>query len=490
MKRWDGLVMLFMLLCVSGVRAQQEVLMVINGEEVTCAEYRDFCARKNVVGQQTIDAFIDYKLLIGAARQLELDTVSSFCSSMDSCRHSLSRRFLLEREEETTGAVLGEHRGTNRVLVSHLFQYLPQNVTASRLRACEARMDSLYQAICSGEISFERAVQAYSQEKEPCWVGRLEMPVEFEQVAFAQSEGQFSTPFFTPQGIHMVKVLQRESSPLKRFPAHRSLKVVLDSLKLQYHFKPNEAGIRDFLQHGFTDKHLFSLAGKSYSGKELSLFQSSHPALPRRQLDDFIAKTIWACADSRLEDDCPDYSLRLQAYSDSLLYQTITERVLGDVLYADTVGIEAYFERHRKDYCWPETRYEGIVLHCVSKRVGKKVKKFLKKLPAEEWQDAIRLGVNAENQVVSQVEQGLFAPGDNRYVDDRVFKKGEARPVAGYPYTLVLGTKKKGPERWEEVGNRLWDDYRNYRKTCWVEELRGKAKVEINQEVLKTVNNH
>ncbi len=488
MKRWGGLVMLFMLLCVSGVRAQQEVLMVINGEEVSCAEYRDFCARRNVVGQQTVDAFIDYKLLIGAARQLGLDTVSSFRASLDSCRHGLSRRFLLERT--TTDAVFGEHRDVNRVLVSHLFQYLPQNVTASRLRACEVRMDSLYQAICSGEISFEDAVQAYSQEKEPLWVGRLEMPVEFEQVAFTLSEGQYSTPFFTPEGIHMVKVLQRESFSLKRVPTQRSLKVALDSLKLQYHFKPDETGIRDFLLHGFTDKHLFSLAGKSYSGKELALFQLSHPASPQRQLDDFIAKTIWAYADSRLEADCPDYSLRLRAYSDSLLYQSITERVLGDMVSADTVGIETYFEHHRKDYRWPETRYEGIVLHCVSKRVGKRVKNFLKKLPAEEWQDAIRLGVNAESPVVGQVEQGLFAPGDNPYIDARVFKIGKARPVADYPYTLVLGAKKKGPERWEEVGNKLWDDYRNYRKACWMEELRGKAKVEINQEVLKTVNNH
>ena len=490
MERWWGLLMLFILLCVGGVRAQQEVLMVINGEEVSCAEYHDFCVRRNVVAQQAVDTFIDYKLLIDAARQLGLDTVNSFRASLDSCRHSLSRLFLLEAKDGAADVFGGGRREPNRVLVSHLFQYLPQNVTASRLRACEVRMDSLYQAISSGKISFEDAVQAYSQEKEPFWVDRLEMPVEFEQVAFALSEGQISTPFFTPQGIHIVKVLQRKSSSLKKVPTQRSLKVVMDSLKQFYRFKPDDVGVRDFLLHGLTDKPLFSLAGKSYSGKELALFQASHPALPQRQLDDFIAKTIWAYADSRLEDDCPVYSLCLKAYSDSLLHQLVTDRVLGDILHADTVGVEAYFERHRKDYRWSETRYEGIVLHCVSKRVGKKVKKFLKKLPAEEWQDAIRLGVNAESHVVGQVEQGLFAPGDNLYVDDRVFKKGKASPVSGYPYTLVLGVKKKGPECWEEVGDRLWDDYRNYRKDCWMEELRGKAKVEINQEVLKTVNNH
>ena len=118
------------------------------------------------------------------------------------------------------------------------------------------------------------------------------------------------------------------------------------------------------------------------------------------------------------------------------------------------------------------------------------MKKFLKKLSPDEWQDAIRLGVNSNGPIVAGVEQGLLAPGDNPYVDDMVFKMSDSRPMEGFPYTSVIGKKKKGPEHWTEVGDRLWADYRNYKDACWIEDLRNSAKVEINQEVLKTVNNH
>ena len=496
MKRWGGL-MLMLVLCAVRLSAQQDVLVVINGEKFTCAEYRDFCVRKGM-SAQTVDTFIDYKLKANAARHIGLDTLSSFRSFMDSCRHGLSSFFLMEQNGSSVyGARLKKPLVSSRVLVSHLFQYIPQNVTANRLRACETRMDSLHDAICSGRIKFEEAVKMYSQEKDSFWISTLDMPVEFEQVAFALPEGQVSAPFFTPQGIHIIKVLLRKSFPLKSHSEWRGrsggghvMKNVLDSLKREYHFLPDEAGVSDFLANGFTEKNLFSLNGKLYSGEDIASFVQSYPASPTRQLDGFIAKTVLSYADLQLVKTCPDYNLRLRAYADSLLCQSITERVLGARLQTDTAGVKDYFNRNRKDYRWPETRYEGIVLHCTSKRVGRKVKKFLKKIPADEWQDAIRLGVNAEEQVVAQVEQGLFVPGENRYVDDVVFKKSEALPLTGFPYVLVLGEKKKGPECWDEVGNRLWNDYRNYREFCWIEDLRSKAKVEINQEALKTVNIH
>ena len=41
-------------------------------------------------------------------------------------------------------------------------------------------------------------------------------------------------------------------------------------------------------------------------------------------------------------------------------------------------------------------------------------------MPEEEWQNAIRLTFNAKTRQV-QAEQGLFAPGDNAYVDEEIF---------------------------------------------------------------------
>ena len=449
MVRLGGFLVMLML-WVSGVKAQQEALMTIDGEKVTCAEYEAFCLRKGL-SMQAVDTFINYKLKVNAARHLRLDTLSLFRSFVDSCRHSLSKKILIGRKgSQSDYRAPGVSLTTCRVLVSHIFRYIPQNATSHMLLMCQARMDSLYSWVMSGENSFEENVRKYSQEKEPFWVDGMDMPAEFEEVAFTLPVGGISKPFFTPQGIHILKVLQREPAGKTEragSPNGRCLPdMALDSLKRLYHFLPDKDGIKDFLTHGMTKKNLFSLEGKIYSGSELAMFALSHPASPKRQLEGFITKAVLACADLQLEKNSPEYRLSLQAYSDSLLYHNVTDYVLGKRLLSDTVGVMRYFEHNRKSYRWPESRFEGIVLHCVSKRVSKKVKKFLKKLSPDEWQDAIRLGVNSNGPIVAGVEQGLFAPGDNPYVDDMVFKMSDSRPMEGFPYTSVIGKKKKGPQ--------------------------------------------
>ena len=62
--------------------------------------------------------------------------------------------------------------------------------------------------------------------------------------------------------------------------------------------------------------------------------------------------------------------------------------------------------------------------------------------------------------------------------------------LATFPFTAVLGKKVKGPDDYQEVKDRLVADYQTYLDGRWVDRLRSSAKVEINQEVLKTVNNH
>ena len=48
----------------------------------------------------------------------------------------------------------------------------------------------------------------------------------------------------------------------------------------------------------------------------------------------------------------------------------------------------------------------------------------------------------------------------------------------------------KGPDDYREVIEQVRKDYRSYLDTCWMRELSESGKVEINQEVLKTVNNN
>ena len=114
----------------------------------------------------------------------------------------------------------------------------------------------------------------------------------------------------------------------------------------------------------------------------------------------------------------------------------------------------------------------------------------LKKVPEKEWADQLRQTFNTSGTEKIQVEQGIFADGDNKYIDKLVFKKGGFDPVMSYPFTIVVGEKMKGPDDYREVIEQVRKDYRSYLDTCWARELREFGKVEINQEVLKTVNNN
>jgi peptidyl-prolyl cis-trans isomerase SurA len=59
-----------------------------------------------------------------------------------------------------------------------------------------------------------------------------------------------------------------------------------------------------------------------------------------------------------------------------------------------------------------------------------------------------------------------------------------------FPYVNVWGEKIKGPEKYEDMRGPVMFDYQLFLEQEWVKKLRSKGKVEINQEVLKTVNNH
>ena len=115
---------------------------------------------------------------------------------------------------------------------------------------------------------------------------------------------------------------------------------------------------------------------------------------------------------------------------------------------------------------------------------------MLKKVPEKEWADKLRQTFNTSGEEKIQVEQGIFADGDNKYIDKLVFKKGDFEPLMSYPFTVVVGKKQKGPDDYREVIEQVRKDYRSYLDTCWMRELSEYGKVEINQEVLKTVNNN
>jgi peptidyl-prolyl cis-trans isomerase SurA len=77
-------------------------------------------------------------------------------------------------------------------------------------------------------------------------------------------------------------------------------------------------------------------------------------------------------------------------------------------------------------------------------------------------------------------------------VDKLVFGQGEGgRMKKDYSKVGVVGKiLKKKPESYKDVSGHVINDYQQVLEEKWVKALRRKYKVEVYDEVLKTVNNH
>ena len=150
--------------------------------------------------------------------------------------------------------------------------------------------------------------------------------------------------------------------------------------------------------------------------------------------------------------------------------------------------LEKYFKQRRSDYGWGTPHFRGAVIHCQDKKTAKKIKKYLQKYPERHWPKAWN-SMPEEITKGARLETGLFPIGKNPFVDKLVFKCGTFDPLTDYPYSWVLGKKlKKGPTHWEDVREKVYQDCKKDKKEAEMEAIIRKYELEIDEEVLKTVN--
>lgn len=495
---------------------QDPVLMRINNKEITRSEFeysynknRSFSGSEHKKMDEYVSLFVDFKLKVAAAERFRIDTTRAFRDELAGYRRQLAKSYLTDEiaEDEYANEVYEKMKKNSRagqVLVAQIFKYLPQNASAQELRSTQFLMDSIYDVLAKDpQVDFAKYVTQYSDETKPFWVGWLQMPEEFERVVFSMGKNELSKPFFTPKGLHLVKVLEtRDIPPFKevrseilrrltrQYGEDKGAEALAEKLKMEYHYVSREENIQELYTRGKTDKILFTIDERVYTGGDFERFAEGYPQEIRKQLSHFVTKSMLDYENERLEMKYPDFRYLMQEYRDGILLFEISNREIWEPASNDEVGLKTFFKTHKENYFWEKPRYKGLVLHSVNNKITKKAKKLVRKLPYEQWSDVILKTFNRASTPEIKLEQGVFVEGSNKYVDKIIFKKGDFVPLEAFPYTIVIGEKVKGPDSYNDVKGPLIVDYQEYLGSLWIEYLRAKGKVEINQEVLKTVNNH
>jgi peptidyl-prolyl cis-trans isomerase SurA len=158
---------------------------------------------------------------------------------------------------------------------------------------------------------------------------------------------------------------------------------------------------------------------------------------------------------------------------------------------ADEEALSRYFKKNKKKYKFETPRFRGAVVQANSQENLDMVKTILAGQPFENYKAAIEANLPKDSVRTVRVEVGIFAIGDNAWVDKMVFGQGDGGKLRrGFVAVETVGAVIEGPETYKDVKGAVTADYQKYLEDKWVKSLRKKFKVKVDKNVLKTVNNH
>lgn len=469
-----SVVMCLMALAVSA-QENDPIVMRINGKAVTRSEFEYNYNKNNTEGvldkkdlEEYIDLFVNYKLKVQAAEDAKLDTLTSYQQEFRQYRDQQIRPLLVTPTAEEAEIrsyydnMLKSLEGHDLYLPAHIFVHLPQNAPVQDQVAAKNRIDSIYQALQKGE-DFEKLAKECSDDKQTGarggviqWIGPHQLLPELEKVIFEMKDsGEVAAPVLSTVGYHIIQLKGRK--PLESYAELHS--------QIQRYLE----------QRGMKDQ----LAGRAVD-----------------ELVEKTGKSVEEVLDAETERLCAlDNELKylVKEYHDGLLLFEICTREVWEPASKDTLALQQYFKKNKKNYAWDTPHFMGMVYHCRQQSDVAAVKKALKGVKEEKWTTTVREIFNKDSVTV-RMEQKLFAQGDNAFADSlglkvKPVKKGTTRK--DFPYVGAVGTvMKKGPKAWTNVSAQVVSDYQQLCEQQFVEELRKRYKVEIYRDAINTVNNH
>lgn len=157
----------------------------------------------------------------------------------------------------------------------------------------------------------------------------------------------------------------------------------------------------------------------------------------------------------------------------------------------DEQALAKYYKKNKKKYSWTAPRFKGIAYRCKEAADVSKVKAVLKKVDYKQWNELLAAEFNKDGVLRIKAEKGIFKQGDNPIVDKYSFNASADVPeVADYKYEATYGKMLKKPENYEDVKSLVVADYQEELDKYWLADLRKKYPVEIDSQVLSTVNKH
>jgi peptidyl-prolyl cis-trans isomerase SurA len=330
----------------------------------------------------------------------------------------------------------------------------------------------------------------------------------FEDVAFnLKEEGDFSEPFHTQYGWHILKLLKKY--PVKSFEElHDNLesrikngsrskyveKAFAQELSKSYNISRNKETLSYFYSSDEnlkkSNKPLLIIENKTLTAKDFYKFGLEHKNKNIEELFDmFKNKSIINYYKEHLEETNRDFELTFQEYKDGLLLFELLQKKIWDRSEKDSIGLQNYFNKNRDDFTWKK-RGDLTIASCTLNEKAVLVKKYLEEGKSTE---EIKKLLNEGATIHVLFSRGTLEVGSSKLPEGYIFDHGVSQIYndKDKQFTIIRVNSIIEPKNKElnETRGQVVNDYQNYLEKKWIKSLHKKYKIKINSAEVNKLKN-
>ena len=394
-----------------------------------------------------------------------------------------------------------KRRSPGEVDVSHIMVKIDSASPGSAKKKIEEIYSSLLQGDDFAKIAQEHSDDLGSSKKG----GRLpkfgtgRMIGEFEEQAFSlEKEGDFTQPFSTQYGWHILKLDRKypvasyeelkprlearvkngsragyvEQSLAQKVGADYKLVINLALLN-------SKNGVEGFA--GLQDT-ILRVEDRAYTADSFYQYSRAKKGRTKGQLyDDFKNEKIIEFYKEHLEETHPEFEVTFSEYRDGLLLFELLQKKIWDRSERDSLELELFFRNHRDDYMW-NRRADVLIGSCTQREKAEEVRRMLLVGKSPE---SIKESLNEGATVHVLFSQARLEEGSSKLPPGFRFEKGVSEIFGeGENQFTILRVDRIYPEtrkELKEARGEVLNDYQNYLEKQWVTELRDTYTVKVNK---------
>lgn len=430
---------------------------------------------------------------------------------------------------------LGERKAVGKMRAQQILLAYPPDADDMVKRKLAGLADSLHKRLQAGD-DFSTLAKTFSNDYISAAsngtmpdIGVGQYDPFFEKVLWSLTkDGAYSKPFQTSHGWHIVKRVAVKpvitDAENKDFKQELQQKIKADarwraSKDFVYNQVKEKAGVKIFsynddalwaMTDSLLDRRpmreigktinasttLFSIGNELYDAAAWIKYAATYRfrqdgtgAKPHSQVrEEWIQYAMTEYYKKHLEDFNDEFRYQMAEFKDGNLFFEIMQQEVWNKAQADTVALQALYNKNKKEYNWKQSA-DVVIFFCSDQSIAKTVYEKIKANPSD-WK-----------KVVEMYSEKVLADS-SRYEWSQIPNLNKMVPKAGMLTTPVMNNTdntasfayivnsypQTSPRSFNEAKGLVINDYQAELEKQWDDALRKKYPVTIDQKILNEIS--